>query len=58
MNFLMENWGMKKEKKLFFYKLNINDEKVLLHRDIDDNNNKNIYMLIYKRKFKKMSKPF
>ena len=49
---------MKKEKKLFFYKLNINDENVILHRDIDDNNNKNIYMLIYKRKFKKMSKPF
>ena len=53
MNFWMKNL-------LFFCKLNIKDDNVF---DTDiyyiyDNNTKNIYMVIYKKKFKKMSMPF
>ena len=53
MNFWMKSW-------LFFCKLNIKDGNIF-YTDvycIYDNNNKNIYMFIYKKKFKKMSTPF
>ena len=53
MNFWMKSW-------LFFCKLNIKDGNIF-YTDIYciyDNNNKNIYMFIYKKKFKKMSTSF
>ena len=53
MNFLMKNGS-------FFCKLNIKDGNAF-YTDIYyicDNNNKNIYMFMYKKKFKKMFMPF
>ena len=41
----------KREKNCFFGKLNIKDGNGNIY-----NNNKNIYVFIYKKKFKKMSK--
>ena len=46
----IDEWK-EREKKFFFCKLNI-------YIYIYDNNNKNIYMLIYKKKFKKTSTSF
>ena len=57
--FLNEKFrGEKGEKNYFF--VNSTEKMVMFftHIYIYDNNNKNIYMFIYKKKFKKMSTSF
>ena len=57
----MKNWGVKREKMIFL-KTEHKRWQFSLHRYIDDKSNKNIYMFIYKKGFKKclllFNKPF
>ena len=52
----IEEW--KERKELFFWKLIIKDDNVFTQIYIYDNNNKNIYELIYKKSFKKCLRLF
>ena len=57
-NFWMKNWGVEREKRMIFFVNSAYKMAMFLNRHIYDNNNKNIYMFIYKKEFKKMSTPF
>ena len=51
--FLNEKLRVKREKRIIFCKLIIKDDNAFTKIYIYDNNNENIYMLIYKKSLKK-----